>query len=85
MRFAMRTRQNRTALQHSTALSQAISRLRELADEMRSDGLDEEAASLETTIRDLHWQYEDLIDQELAAEWPNGPRRPVRAPLIPIR
>lgn len=66
---------------HSAHLSQAISALEDLVEEMRSHALDREAASLETTIRDLHWQYEDLIDTELTAEWPNGPRRPLRAPL----
>lgn len=81
----LRTPAKRETANPSTRLSQAISQLEGLTDRMRSDGLDEEAASLQTTIDDLHWQYEELIDKELTAEWPNGPRRPTRTPLQLIR
>lgn len=35
-------------------------RLEEIRAAMTTEGLDEEAGSLETTIADLQWQYEEL-------------------------
>lgn len=65
---------------YSTALTGVIHELDELAEEMAFDGFTEEAASLKTTVGDLQWQYEEAIDKELAAQWPGGPRRPIRSP-----
>jgi hypothetical protein len=72
-------------LHRSKWLWETTSQLKELAEALRSDSFREEADSLETTIRDLDWQYEALISKELVAEWPNGSRRPFRAPLSAVR
>jgi len=66
---------------YSTALTEVIHELEEIAREMASDGFEEEAATIKTTVGDLQWQYEEVIDKELAAQWPRGPRRPLRAPI----
>lgn len=65
---------------YSTALTGVIHELEELAKAMAADGFTEEAATLKTTIGDLRWQYEEVIDKEMTAQWPSGPRRPIRAP-----
>lgn len=65
---------------HSTALTGVIHDLEAMAKEMASDGFTEEAATLKTTIADLRWQYEEVIDKEMTAQWPSAPRRPIRAP-----
>ncbi len=68
-----------TAFPHSTALSGVIRQLRATARVMGEAGLEQEAGTLETTINDLEWQYEDLIEKELMGQWPNGSLRPARA------
>jgi hypothetical protein len=85
MRLLSTAHRDKQTLSHSRTLWQTISQLKELAEGMRLDGLHEEAESLETTIRDVHWTYESLINKELVAEWPNGPRRPLGAPLSVVR
>ena len=85
MKLPQTAHRDRRLLQRSSRLWDLASGLRELAEEMKSDGLTEEADSLETTIRDLDWHYEALIDKELLAEWPSGPRRPVRTSLRAVR
>lgn len=82
MRLLSTPNRDQNTLSHSRSLWQTTSQLRDLAAGMRADGFREEADSLETTIRDLHWAYESLINKELIAEWPNGPRR---APLSVVR
>jgi hypothetical protein len=64
---------------HSSALTEVIHTLEDIVEEFKADGFEIEAASLKTTIDDLQWQYEDVIDKELQAQWPKGPRRPARA------
>lgn len=71
----------KTGFFYSTALTELIHQLEGLADEMVSDGFDPEAATLRTTISDLQWQYEEVINRELAGQWPNGPRRPIVTPV----
>lgn len=66
---------------YSTALTEVIHELEEIAKEMASDGFADEADTLKTTVGDLHWQYEGVIDKELTAQWPTGPRRPLRGPI----
>jgi len=85
MRLLSTTFKDHRSLRRSRTLWETTSQLRELAEGMRADGFREEADGLETTIRDLHWQYEYLINKELVAEWPNGPRRPLVAPLSVVR
>ena len=85
MRLLSTAHRDQQTLGHSRSLWETTSQLRELADGMRADGFREEADSLETTLRDLHWTYESLINKELVAEWPNGPRRPLSAPLSVVR
>ena len=85
MRLLSTAHRDQQILHRSRTLWGATSSLRELAQGMRADGLSEEADGLETTIRDLHWQYEALINKELLAEWPSGPRRPLRAQLRAVR
>ena len=85
MRLLSTAHRDQQTLSHSRTLWQTTSQLRELAEGMREDGFREEADSLETTIRDLHWAYESLINKELVAEWPNGPRRSLRTPLSVVR
>lgn len=69
---------------HSAALFEATHQLGDIVEALIADGFDEEAASLETVIRDLDWQYEEILDKELAAQWPHGPRRPLRASTRPV-
>jgi hypothetical protein len=85
MRLLSTAHRDQQILHRSRTLWEVTSTLRELAQGMRADGLREEADGLETTIRDLHWQYEALINKELLAEWPSGPRRPMRAQLRAVR
>ena len=85
MRLLSTAHRDQRILRRSRTLWEVTSGLRELAQGMRADGLREEADGLETTIRDLHWQYEALINKELLAEWPSGPRRPMRAQLRAVR
>lgn len=85
MRLLSTAHGDQQTLSHSGTLWRTTNQLKELAEEMRADGFREEADSLETTVRDLHWTYESLINKELVAEWPNGPRRPLRAPLSVAR
>jgi hypothetical protein len=85
MRLLSTAHRDQRILHRSRTLWEVTSTLRELAQGMRADGLREEADGLETTIRDLHWQYEALINKELLAEWPSGPRRPMRAQLRAVR
>ncbi len=85
MRLLSKAHGDQQTLSHSGRLWQTTHQLRELAEAMRADGFREEADSLETTVRDLHWTYESLINKELVGEWPNGPRRPTRAPLSVVR
>jgi len=75
MRLLSTAHRDQQVLHHSRALWEATNDLRELAHRMREDGFGDEAASLETSIRDLGWQYETLINKELLGEWPDGPRR----------
>ncbi len=79
MGFPLATQLRQTPMLHSARLAQAIRHLDEIADNMADGGFEEETRSLRTTIGDLQWQYEELIDKELVAQWPNGPRRPLRA------
>lgn len=76
MSYAAEVRQS--GFFYSTALTGVIHELEEIAEVMASDGFTEEATALKTTIGDLRWQYEEVIDKELAAQWPSGPRRPIR-------
>jgi hypothetical protein len=85
MRLLKTALRDQQSFHRSTKLWELTSQLRELSEVMRADGLNEEAETLETTIRDLSWQYEVLIDKELSAEWPNGPQRSFRAPLQAVR
>lgn len=85
MRLLPTAHRDKQVLHRSRTLWEMTSQLKELAEGMRADGLREEADSLETTIRDLGWQYEALINKELLAEWPNGPRRPLRSQLRAVR
>ena len=85
MRLLPNAHREQQPLHRSSRLWGLATSLRELAQEMRADGLRDEADSLETTIRDLDWQYEVLIDKELLAEWPFGPRRASRTPLRAVR
>jgi hypothetical protein len=48
---------------------------------MFKDGFDVEGTSLKTVIADLQWQYEELLEKELLAEWPTAPRRAARASI----
>jgi len=66
---------------YSTALTEVIHELEEIATEMATDGFEDEADTLKTTVGDLQWQYEEVIDKELTAQWPAGPRRPLRGPV----
>jgi len=50
---------------YAPTLSQVVDRLSFLADSLYSDGLIEQAASIETTIADLQWQCEVLDSAEL--------------------
>ncbi len=65
------SRELKTGALRSTGLAEAIRRLDHVAEEMASQGLVGEAASLRTTIGDLQWQFDELFDKELAALWPN--------------
>lgn len=85
MRLLKTAHANEMTFHRSTTLWEVTSQLRELAEGMKAEGLRDEADSLETTIRDLGWQYEALINKELAAEWPNGPRRVSLPPLQAVR
>jgi hypothetical protein len=78
MSFPSRVRN--TDFSHSAALSGVIRILNGVLNEMIADGFEEEATSLTTTIDDLHWQYEELIEKELLRLWPAIPRRAARAP-----
>jgi hypothetical protein len=80
--MSLATEVKKSGFLYSTALTEVIHELEEIAQEMASDGFREEAASLKTTVGDLHWQYEEVIDKELIAQWPTGPRRPLRAPIM---
>jgi hypothetical protein len=79
MSFATEVR--KSGFFYSTALTGVIHELEELAEEMTFDGFTEEASTLKTTVADLRWQYEEVIDKEMTAQWPRGPRRPIRAPI----
>lgn len=52
---------------YAKRLDQEAQRLADLASSLRSEGLDEQAMSLETTIADLQWQCDELDSTELAA------------------
>jgi hypothetical protein len=80
--MSLSTEVRRSGFFYSTALTEIIHELEEIAREMVSDGFKDEAATLKTTVDDLHWQYEEVIDKELTAQWPTGPRRPLRAPIM---
>ena len=71
----------KTGFVYSSALTEVIHQLEEIVVEMVSDGFETEADTLKTTIGDLQWQYEEVIDKELTGQWPNGPRRAVRSPV----
>lgn len=47
-----------------------IKRLTAIADTLSSEGLEDEAKSLETTIADLRWQCEELDEVEAASKAP---------------
>lgn len=85
MRLVSTAHRDQQVLHHSRALWEATNHLRELAHRLREDGLDDEANSLETSIRDLGWQYEALINKELLGEWPAGPRRAMAGQLRAVR
>lgn len=85
MRLLNTAHRDQQTFHRSTTLWELTSQLKELAEVMKADGLSEEADTLETTTRDLSWQYETLINKELAAEWPNSPLRAPRAPLQAVR
>lgn len=40
-------------------------RLAEVARSLRSDGLEEQAQSIETTVADLDWQCEEFVPENL--------------------
>lgn len=50
---------------YAPTLTQVVDRLSSLADSLHSDGLKEQANSIETTIADLQWQREALDSAEL--------------------
>lgn len=50
---------------YAPSLDQVVQRLTRLARSLRSEGLEEQASSLETTIADLRWQCEALDSVEL--------------------
>jgi len=79
--MSLSTEVRKSGFFYSTALTEVIDELEEIAREMASDGFKDEAATLKTTVDDLHWQYEEVIDKELTAQWPSGLRRPLRAPI----
>jgi hypothetical protein len=66
---------------HSMRLAESIGHIEEVAAAMFKDGFDVEGTSLKTVIADLQWQYEELLEKELLAEWPTAPRRAARASI----
>ena len=50
---------------YAPTLTQVVDRLSRVADSLHSDGLKEQAKSIETTIADLQWQREALDSAEL--------------------
>lgn len=55
-------------------IQSVIERLTGIAENLHSEGLEDEAMSLETTIADLHWQCEEMDELETVSAAP-GPRR----------
>lgn len=51
------------AERYAPTLDQVVERLTRLARSLQSEGLDEQASSIETTIADLQWQCE-VLDSE---------------------
>lgn len=52
---------------HARSLDAIAKRLANLARSLQSEGLEEQAKSIETTIADLEWQGEELDSNELSA------------------
>ncbi|HZD22316.1 MAG TPA: hypothetical protein VE569_02790 [Acidimicrobiia bacterium] len=52
---------------YARTLDHEVERLMELARSLHSDGLEEQALSLETTVADLQWQCEQIDSTELAS------------------
>lgn len=50
---------------YAPSLDQIVERLTRLARSLQSEGLEEQASSVETTIADLQWQCEVLDSVEL--------------------
>lgn len=50
---------------YAPSLRQVVERLARLARSLHSEGLKEQAKSIETTIADLEWQCEELDSNEL--------------------
>lgn len=53
------------AERYAPTLDQVVERLGRLARSLQSEGLEEQASSIETTIADLRWQCEVLDSDEL--------------------
>jgi hypothetical protein len=53
------------AERYAPTLDQVVDRLGRLARALRSEGLEEQASSIATTIADLQWQCEVLDAEEL--------------------
>ena len=79
MRHEMTGRQE--TLRRTKLLRDTADQLRQVADDMRRNDLDAEADTLTTTIRDLAWQCEMLLNKEFAASPADGRRRSLRAQL----
>lgn len=52
------------AERYAPTLDQVVERLGRLARSLHSEGLEEQASSIETTIADLQWQCEVLDSEE---------------------
>ena len=52
---------------YAPTLDQVVERLARLARSLHSEGLNEQANSLETTVADLQWQCEALDSSQLEA------------------
>ncbi len=64
------------------SIQTVMTRLAHIAVALDSEGLEDEAKSLETTIADLHWQCEELDQLEPVTADAPGPHRIRNARLV---
>ena len=65
------------------SIQTAMKRLARIAAALDSEGLEDEAKSLETTIADLHWQCEELDQLQPMAATSSEPQGVRIARLVP--